>query len=840
MTDRPKLAKSIKPLWFSTVSILLGPFALWYMLAAKLHRRKIGDHYFRSLILLTLAFFGYNGALFFFPVHWSLLLGVHLAACLATAWLVNSGSGSRLFPLGLEPSDKPVSLGEAVLASSMGLFPWVYILALIRNIGELENFSIHLPSDVYTGGLRWMAYSTPLVLAMGWAAWKTRVRPTLRSLLYFYASILVVLAWIMVWEKTDQFLLQIIDVNREPILFGYALENHYRSWVKGFFYGSAFIFGTGYLARAARTHVFLKRALFLGVPSILLYANMLFVLGDWNFYLSGLREHFFEEHQYAFYRAVAKAELSRTPRAYRVPEIIDGLAELEYQEGGIAEAKKLFGYEREACLHHPYYARYLQRSEKALAHLEKPAGSVVKSEIQLEVPVIKPASFLDQDWYALLSAVAFLRADWTDLELRKRLLDLSGSIQLRLPKLGNVPELVAVLRQLDIPAAACFLTEARIRAALGAHKVPFLSLNGRWVPITGYDAGRDGFYYYAYPATSKHDWFRNEDTDLFYHHAGGAFGDASEKARARIYRYSLQKFLPADELSEQIINIGGVGLILGDTSAASPAERRAAFLFEQGDTFYQEHENYPAAAECYRQAAKLFPCDQAFARILYLKRRYFEFASDTRDYQNLFRDDPPKWMANLGPDPKNEKGVVERIMAGKLGTYLMLNWYASPLPDSSAESKSMMDTAVALFTALRNKDPGDPTYADSLATLYYRKGELKKSEEIFTSLMGLYPFGNESVAFRLAWVKLRLGKLSDIPNLLAQCEGFSVEAKYLTMQAAVAIQRGHWRSARSALDRSLKLDKSIGETHALMAEYYRHKGDPIAAQLHLHWQRRSS
>jgi tetratricopeptide (TPR) repeat protein len=360
------------------------------------------------------------------------------------------------------------------------------------------------------------------------------------------------------------------------------------------------------------------------------------------------------------------------------------------------------------------------------------------------------------------------------------------------------------------------------------------------VPISGYDPGRDGFYYYAYGAPAGQDWLRNEDTDLFYHKAGETFGGAAEKARTRAFKYSLQKFVPRKELEDHILDIGGVGMILGDSAFAPAAERKAAFLVELGDVYYQDHENYMEAAADYGQAGRLFPCDQIDSRKVYLKRRYWEFASDSRDYQNLFYDYPPDWMDKLGPDRAGERAIVAKVMTGKLGTYLMMNWYVTPLPDSSAESKAAMDTAVAIFRELHRMDPYEPVYTDSLAGLLARRGDLKGSEGMYADLAGLYPFGSEAAYYRLAWIKLKLGKIDEIPPLLSRCKGYGEEAKFLTMRAAVSMRKGHWSSAYASLARSLKVDKSIGETHALLADWYRRRGDDRNLQVHQRWQRRST
>ena len=615
----------MKALWLGLVSILLGPFALWFVLFAKMRRRNLlKPDPLRNVFLLS-GFLAFLVFLFLVPIHWSLVLGFYLIAALWTAWRMLRPDRLALFRLGRPDGretradgNKSVaewvdalrsdSLRQSLVAAAMAIYPLVYILALLRNIGELDNFSIHLPSDVYTDGLLWMLYVTPLVGMAGLAVWKAALRPGLRVLIFFYGSIIVVLAWIMVWERFDLFLsAQLQGPDRDALFFGFRTEQKWRFGIKAFFYGSAFLLGIGYLIGSPKTGVFAKRAMFLGIPSMLLYANMLFALGDWNHYLSGIRERSFEAHRFAAYRFMAGAGLARTPAAYASPKLLEEWAELEYQSGNRGKAASLLRECSRLCRGKPYYAKLRKRVDRSLEFLARvPEGKAV----QLEMPVIKPASYLDQEWYSLLSAVAFLKPDWTDLDLKKRLLELSNTVQLHLPKLENVPELVPALRLLEMPVSICFLTSDRIRAALEAGHVPFLSLYGHWVPVSGYDPGRDGFYYYSYGSAPGFDWFRNEDTDLFYHRQGEAFGGEAEKRKSRDFKYSLQKFVPRAELDDHILDIGGVGMILGDSTFGGADERKAAYLLERGDVHYQDHENYEAAALAYREAGRLHPGDQ--------------------------------------------------------------------------------------------------------------------------------------------------------------------------------------------------------------------------------------
>jgi hypothetical protein len=443
--------------------------------------------------------------------------------------------------------------------------------------------------------------------------------------------------------------------------------------------------------------------------------------------------------------------------------------------------------------------------------------------------------------------VAYLKPDWTDLEMRKRLLDLSSTVQLHLPSLDNIPELVPAFRLLEVPATACFLTRDRLLAALGDGKVPYVILHGSWVPISGYDPGRDGFYYHLYPGSRPGaGLFRNEDLDLFHHAPGESFGgqrDRSRERRARSGsdpRHSIRKFIPSDELERHILDVGGVGLVLGDSAFVGPEERRAAYLVEQGDVHYQEHDNFQAAAACYREAAELFRHDQIGSRMLYLRRRYGQVETDPRDHRNLFRAHPPAWMAAVAMAPGEEKALMDRIMDGKLGSYILMNWYSPAAPDPGRTARETLDSAVALFSTLRRLDPHEPSHVDSLAAIKARAGDLAASAGLYDTLMAMHPFGNEYAAYRMAWVKFRLGRLGEMEEALDLCRGFADDARYLTMQGALALERGRERSAYRLLSRSLKLEKGLGDTHRLLAEYHNRRGEREAEAVHRLWLKRST
>jgi tetratricopeptide (TPR) repeat protein len=838
LSRKPAAPVLVKTLWFGLISLLLGPFALWFLLDGKLRRRGLLPGYPARFLMSAALFLAFHVFLFIAPIHWSGLLALYLGACGFTTWAMSRESRSAFFTLPTNPIGQDKRSGtfpESLLTLSMAIFPLAFLLSLVRQIGELGDFSIRLPSDVFLRSFAGMAYAAPVVLLLAWGTWKASYRPGLRALVYFHAAVAVVLGWIMVWERLDQIMAALFDVgDRNPLFFSYASEIAWRSAVKWFFYGASFLLGVAYLVGAARTSAFFKRALVLCIPTLMLYANMLFVLGDWNLYLGAFRDGAYALHHYTAYRLAAQSSLLRTPDAYDAPALREEWADLEYQSGRIDMARNLLARLSEDGRRHPYHAILGRRADSSLARLARPHGEAVV----LDLPVIQPASYLDKEWYALLGAVAFLKPEWTDLDLRKKLLDLSSTVQLHLPNLENLPELAPAFRQLEIPISPCFLTKERAVAALKAGKIPFLSLDGHWVPLSGYDPGRDGFYYYSYrDQRGGSGLFRNEDMDLFRHTEGERFGGRKGKAEPR---YSLQRFIPADELMRHVVDIGGVAIILGDSAFVDPAERHAAFLVEQGDVHYQDHDNYEDAALCYRQAAALFKHDQILSRMLYLKRRYREAASDPRDYRNLFKEYPPRWMRDLALPAAEEHALMGRILAGGLGSYILLNWHTNPAPDTTPEARAALDTALRIFTTLHALDPDEPLYLDSLASLHRRTGDFQAAESLYVRLASLQPFSEEYALYQLAWVRFKRGSMDGMDDLLDRCDGYAEEARYLTMRGALEMARGREGKAFASLSRSLKLDKGLGETHALLAEFHKRRGDAQLEAVHRAWLKRST
>ncbi|MDB5102349.1 MAG: hypothetical protein JWP91_38, partial [Fibrobacteres bacterium] len=97
MLRKPDFASGLKAVWFGLVSLLLGPFALWFMLFAKMRRRNLLAHPARRNLGLLLGFAAFSGFLFLAPVHWAVLLCLYLAACFWSARSMARPDRARLF-----------------------------------------------------------------------------------------------------------------------------------------------------------------------------------------------------------------------------------------------------------------------------------------------------------------------------------------------------------------------------------------------------------------------------------------------------------------------------------------------------------------------------------------------------------------------------------------------------------------------------------------------------------------------------------------------------------------------------------------------------------------------
>jgi hypothetical protein len=807
----------LKRLWMVWVAIVLGPFALWFAMLSKWHRRNQIRDYPLVLGALWFATLAAHLVLFALPLHHGWLVSIHLISVGFSSWLIFRAKGLELFHFGpvtkIEVPTSPANhIGQSLMAAGIAILPLAYLTGLATQLFELRAFSIQWPASVYLDALIWALLSLPLVLALGYLLWRSPLRSHARTILLFFASLAVVGAWVAVWEVFDTYLLDWLWGGiREPLLFDPRTEQDFRKAVKIFFFASGGLLAIDYLVLAQGSAAFARRALFIGLPAGMAYAQMLFILGDWNYYLGALQSTLLREQHLGAYSLVAASKAARVPDAFRTPYDLEELAEYHYQGGDTSQARaywRRIQFRLESGSYEKPYASTLgRRAGHYVGHLEKRSQENPSAAVSLPLRLIRPAAYLDSDWYALLSAIGYLRPNWSDLEIKKRLLSVSSSLQMVLPALTSLPTLRVYLDKLGIEHRAAFADRSRLREALARKSVPFVNLNGQWVAVCGYDAARDAYIYLRYPERyERNPWWGAPELDVLGEKNGITAGSGKTP------QVPIRRAMPAPEFERNLHDIGGVALFLGDTTWIKPQEDRAAFLVELGDAYYQEQENDPAAASAYAQAQALWPNDYVVARILYLKRRWQVRHQDPGDYTALFRpSEAPKWLSPM--DPEKAERVTQEILSGLMGQYLLLNWVPRIPPKGADNHEARLDSAESAYKILRQLEPSQALYVDSLAALAHRRAAYRQEAQYLDTLSRYHPFGDADVQFRLAWAAFLAGDTVLALRALDGAEEYSHHPRHDLIAGAIDCGQGRRRQGRAKIERSLKQDKSEPRVH---------------------------
>jgi|GEM_PF-3290075 len=802
----------------AVLGLLLGPFALWFALITKWARRgRLKNAAIPLLLIAALGCLVYL-MLFFLPVRHEYLILVYLLGIALSTILILRIGGTQLFHFipgisggGPAPSEK--SLWDCGLAAFLLVFPLAYLGGLIRSLGELQILSVQWPSRVYFEALLWAIGSLPLAAGLGWVLFRSRLQIRLRTLLTFFAGLVCIAFWLVLWENLDN---QVLNWTwgklREPLLFQPWVEERFRAWVKWVFCGTGSALALFYLVLSPTAPVLLRRCVFLGMPSALAYLNLLFLLGDWNYYLGALQSTLLREQHLRGYAWLAACKTSRVPHAFRTPYDLEELAEYHYQEKDTAGAIDLWKKMSVELSQRPYASLLKRRADHYLTHLNGRGGandSDSRANTDLPLRLIRPSQYLDANWYALLSAIGYLRPTWSELTLKKKLLALSPDLRMNLPALNGIPVLRSVLDGLGIPHRVAFCDAERLKGSLKSGLVPFLNVSGSWTAVSGYDDRRDAFVLYRYPEQyEQNPWWGAPQLDMLNNSEESG---VPAPANARV---PVKSSLPASELATALHDIGGVAVILGDSNGITRAEDRAAFLVELGDGYYQEQENDRAAAEAYAEAEKAFPNDYVATRMLYLKRRWEFRHLDAGDYSHLFeKPGHPDWFSKLEWEDARHRELIAKIWQGQMGQYLLLNWVA-PIPAQGAPLFSeRLDSAVHAYSVLRELQPAQAYYLDTLAALAHRAGHYDRELEYLDTLATYNPFGDQDIQFRIAWSAYLDGRFANVKKALKRCRLYRFEAKYELMEGAVACHEGHFRRGRKLLELSLKMDKANGHVH---------------------------
>jgi len=415
------------------------------------------------------------------------------------------------------------------------------------------------------------------------------------------------------------------------------------------------------------------------------------------------------------------------------------------------------------------------------------------------------------DWFGALSAIGFNQPYLTDLELKEKLLKVFTKENHALPEIETLPVLVPVLNRLQVPHVSAFLDDTVLVRALSHQQVPLIYFNRTWVPIVSYDAFREGFYYYDYTSNQNRLLRFNSNETLF------SKKDSTQTSAIEVKnKIKYKKFISRQRIKDHLLNIGGIGLLIGDTTHTPPNQAKAAFLIELGDRYYQTQNNFTLAAQAYRTAQIYYDNWVVKERMGFLVKHYYNRQFAKGKIASLFAPDKYTELLNrMEWTPQNLDTVQQRVFAGKAGTAILQQW---PTPNLYYQPE-LLDTLFRVYTVLHKKEPHNSEYLDSLASLEYKRKNYASSREYYQILNNGSPFGDQVAILNLAWTLLLENKNEQIAQWLPRASQIYYPAKYYTLAAAVDLHNKNLSKAFHKLKRSLKEDKTLYPTHDLFAQY---------------------
>ncbi len=783
---------------------------------------------------------GYYLLLFVMPIHWGFLFFFHFSISSLSAFVKNKkGIGDWAFERreGLPYIHSLTSLSLLVL-------PLIYVVSLVQNLSSLVENSVQAPSSVFQSGFIYILLSYPILLLVSVFLWKKKIHFSTTNLVHFYLGVFVLLFIPFVFYKFYAFSIDTSALLWEyPWFFDFSTEKWFRQGVKYLFRGAIFLYLLPYLWTSPQLTIFLKRSFNSAMYLFWLALNMLVYTGEGNIALSAVRKWAYQSHQYSLYQNLASFQLKQTPSAFVNKNIYSTLAELQYQLGKKEEATSTWNAYLKQFKDKEYMGGVTENVNHILNHLKINLKGDAKESVLLDVPVVVYRRDFDLDWYGALSAVAYQlqkKNPLTDNKLKELLDGLSylineEDLQMSIPTIGNIPVLLPVLSRLKVKSCAVFMEKKLMITSLKKGTIPLIYSNNTWIPIVGYDAQREGFLYYDYSGLTE-EQSGQEKMDF----------KAIFEARQHNYkehledRFSFIRFVSDKKLMQNILNYGGVGVLVGDTSFINPLNAEAAYEVEKGDVYYQSQNNFVLAAQSYKKAYQLFPHWVSLERMVSLKK-YYQKKNKKKSVEAWYMLkgvygglEFPEWYRDLALSDSLENQVKSRIRSGQSGLIILEEWVTRPLVRSRAQKDSLLTS----YKVLSKSAPYNRNYIDTLARVFKEVGNYSKSEQYYKRLLKLYPVKNNRVALELAWVLLLKGEKGEISDWLVTEQKAIDYSRYFTLKGASLLYLGKKNKAKDALLESLKSDKTIGETHELLALYYEQMNQPTPRDLHLKWASR--
>jgi tetratricopeptide (TPR) repeat protein len=236
----------------------------------------------------------------------------------------------------------------------------------------------------------------------------------------------------------------------------------------------------------------------------------------------------------------------------------------------------------------------------------------------------------------------------------------------------------------------------------------------------------------------------------------------------------------------------------------------------------------------------LHPSEYILARLAFLERRARWAEGSGYGVEAVFRaafrsqEKPGNFLSG-----DQRRRMEEKIRRGDMGHYLLLHWHQTAPRFFAGTDSETADSTRGIFRTWLRLRPHSPAALDSLGAGFASQKRWDSAEVYYRRALGYYPLGNPYAVFRLAWTLFQQERFEELGHWLKRCEPFRNEPKFQLMRGALAWKSGKPRQALAVLEKSLKLDKTLPETHAWLARVAEARGDSTAASLHRRWRKRT-
>ncbi|MBF0431880.1 MAG: tetratricopeptide repeat protein [Fibrobacteria bacterium] len=806
------------------------------------------DNFLRYTLLRMVGSFFYFTVLVLLPLHWAVIASFHLL--LSVAMGVSNGRKQRSenWPL-YTNNEQSVSFFHNFLAAAYFVCPAVFLFAVGMAMDGLVRHAGKMPASVFGSGFKWVLLLLPVVILLAIFFRHIRFICYPRQLLFFYVGLTFLISVFAIFSHLNIKCLDYFQLSHQPALFfPYYIEQKFNYLTNLLYMSGGLLLLLPLMINARKTRMLAKKMFLTACYCLILFLNLQFISGNLNYYLLGGVKYAFYNYHYSLYQLASRVFLTKLPDYIFAPQLAFESAENLYQRGYVQESKKSFEKIIQKYANKPYHGEMVQKVNTILHAWEKWNRSLqIKSEIDslkrkddcsilLAVPVIQKADYLTLDWYGVLSAIASCYPELNDLKLKEKLLTIFSKEERQLPLIDNLPALIPALNRLHAPHTPAFLNIELLIKAVKSNRVPLVFYNYTWVPVVGYDARLAGFWYYNYASNFHKSLSGSDKADDIIFDADGNNEDGKG-----FKRFAVQKFISASDMEKHLRDIGGIGIIAGDSGLVTKKQSMAAYLIEQGDIYYQQQNDFIMAANCYLRAKELHPNWVVLERIVFLKRRYQHFINDLSVTTSLYiRDTAQFWEKNFNISEEIELQSVHRILQGKAGNFILEQWPRRPRYRSS----DILDSLDLIYRFLVKTNPYNTDYLDSLASINYEQGKYAESKEHYKALWSLSPGGNSRALFKIAWLHFKLGEYTKIESILKKRMKPTLTgadaAKLLALKGAVLFSKEKYTAAIQQLRKSLKEDLILPEVHSIIAQAYEKNGEHERALLHRSWQFRTS